>query len=61
MWGTPGAQEPSLLVDGGGVVSAAMGVNAADDNASPLAMLVPPFRSGTSQDRHAPAGRGGHQ
>ena len=56
----PVAQEPSLRVDGG-VVSAAMGVNAADDNASPLAMLVPPFRSGTSQDRHAPAGRGGHQ
>jgi hypothetical protein len=42
----------------------AVGVHAADDHpgavAGALGMLVPPFRSGTSQARHAPAGRRTH-
>jgi len=48
------AEQATLLVDDGGVVGAAVGVDAADDNAGALGhpgVAVP------LEDRHAPAGR----
>src|SRR5512133_3223182 len=53
----PVAEQPSLLVDDGGVVGAAVVSTPPMTTRVPLGMLVSPFRSGTSQDSHAPAGR----
>ena len=56
----PVAQEPSLLVDGG-VVSAAMGVNAADDNASALGHAGTAFPLGHEPELARTGRAGGHQ
>ena len=50
------AQQPTLLVDDGGVVGTAVGVHAADDDPGALGMLRWPFRSTTRAGGHAPAG-----
>ena len=56
----PVAQEPSLLVDGGGVVRAAMGVNAADDNASALGHAGTAFPLGHEPGQARTGRAGGH-
>ena len=55
----PVAQEPSLRVDGG-VVSAAMGVNAADDNASALGHAGTAFPLGHEPGQARTGRAGGH-
>ena len=57
----PVAQEPSLLVDGGGMVSAAMGVNAADDNASALGHAGTAVPLGHEPGQARTGRAGGHQ
>lgn len=56
----PVAQEPSLLVDGG-VVSAAMGVNAADDNTGALGHAGTAFPLGHEPGQARTGRAGGHQ
>jgi hypothetical protein len=56
----PVAQEPSLLVDGGGVVSAAMGVNAADDNPGALGHAGTAFPLGHEPGQARTGRAGGH-
>jgi hypothetical protein len=56
----PVTKQPSLLVDGGGVVSAAMGINAADDNASALGHAGTAFPLGHEPGQVRTGRAGGH-